>query len=150
MPFDYKNVEDSWFTMSPEDRRANLVAIYDYVRNARNKINEFPRALPIIESFESWYQGLGWYSLNVDIGATTDEARRRRHDLNKAMDSVTAPDKIPFDAPQTPPPAPEPVSIFPRTTLGTKVFVWSVFGLAGLAFTAKSLSAAASIKGRRY
>jgi hypothetical protein len=82
---------------------SELEAIYAYVRAQRPKTKAHPAALPLIESFESWYQGLGITDWAFDV-ETLNEAKRRRNAINAALEAVIAPDWVPADAPQVAPP----------------------------------------------
>jgi hypothetical protein len=117
------------FFQTQEEREANLTAIYNYVREQRTQIHEYPDVLPLIESFESWYQGLGWYDKGLGIGATTDEARRRKAAINAALERKIPDDWVPADRPQTPPPEEKP--LVPDVPLKWKI-VAGVVGLATL------------------
>lgn len=76
---------------------ADLVAISDYVQNARRQIPNFPSIQGQIEDFERWYQGLTWYDVHIMINDTLAEARRRRDALNQAMNQVRPADWVPAD-----------------------------------------------------
>lgn len=90
--------------------KETLDAIYDYIRNQRPRINEFPGLLQEIQSFESWYQGLGWYDRNIVSKEALDEAKRRRNKLNEVMKTKIPDTWVPADAPQTSPPkVPKPI-----------------------------------------
>jgi hypothetical protein len=82
---------------------ADLRAIYTYVENARRSIPKFPTIQPLIEDFERWYQGLSWYDVHIMINDTLAEARRRRDELNVAMNQVLPADWVPADRVSTPP-----------------------------------------------
>lgn len=89
----------------------DLEAIKTYVVNQRPKIHEYPGLLEAIQSFESWYQGLGWFDTHVMIEDTTNEAIRRRFAINAIMGSKIPDDWVPADggfltAPPKPPPPP--------------------------------------------
>lgn len=85
----------------------DLNAIYDYVRNQRPKIDKYPHLLPAIQSFESWFLGLGWYDKAIMIQDTYNEAVRRRIEINKIMGQAIPDNWVPHDAPQTAPPKKE-------------------------------------------
>jgi hypothetical protein len=86
--------------------KADLEAIYQYVRSRRPDAVGKPAALAAIVSFESWYQGLGLADAVLDA-ETLKEAKRRREAVNAALGDVTPADRVPVDAPQTPPPRDE-------------------------------------------
>lgn len=130
--------------LSYEDRQKNLDAIYNYVRESRTKIDQFPDALPIIQSFESWYQGLGWYDRAIDIGKTTDEARRRKAALNEVLERKIPDDWVPADRPQTPPP--EEVPLVDQIPLQYKVAAVGV-GVLGIGWlSARILEAVVKLR----
>ena len=83
--------------------QGDLSAIYAWVKEQRPKTRKRPAALPLIESFESWYQGLGATDWLFDT-ETLNEAKRRRNEIEKALGEVIAPDWVPADSPQTAPP----------------------------------------------
>ena len=86
--------------------RADLDAIYAFVRAQRPAASSNPEALKQIESFEGWYQGLGLTDALLD-NETLKEAKRRKAALLVAMKQTLPADYVPADAPQTPPPRDE-------------------------------------------
>jgi len=104
-----------------------LDAIYQYVISQRPKVLQFPAALPLIQSFESWYQGLSWIAKNVMSNDTFDEAVRRRDALNKVIGEQLPDTWIPADAPQTSPPVPPP------PPLGIPWWGWALGGVGVVA-----------------
>ena len=105
-------IEVSAITTSPDETKAieAINAIYDYVRAQRIKVSKYPKLLPLIKAFESWYQGLeashdGIFGHTIDIN-DSNEAKRQRFAINEVMGQRIPDDITPADAPQTPPPVP--------------------------------------------
>jgi hypothetical protein len=86
--------------------KADLAAIYEYVRSRRPDAVSKPKAMAVIVAFESWYQGLGLTDAVLD-NETLKEAKRRRAELNAALGDELPASAVPVDAPQTPPPRDE-------------------------------------------
>lgn len=107
-------IEVSSFTTSPDEALAigEVNSIYDYVRAQRVNTPKYPAALPIIKAFEAWYQGLeqstkvGLITHVVNV-ADVNEAKRRRGELNDALEQHLPDNQTPADAPQTPPSGPD-------------------------------------------
>ncbi|MFZ1005935.1 MAG: hypothetical protein WAN65_03805 [Candidatus Sulfotelmatobacter sp.] len=131
-------------TTSPTEASSidTINAIYDYVRNQRSKIGQWPALLPQIQSFESWYQGLDQranpggvfgtimsHTVNAD---DANEARRRRNAINAIIGQAIPADVTPADMPQTPPPVlppePNPMSIFEKALIAGAIAVAVVGG----------------------
>jgi len=93
---------------SPQD----LEAVFEYMRGKRPLTEKFPKALPVIQSFEQWYQDLGWYARYVDTDETMQEARRRREELNDILGEKLPDTWVPADSPQAVPKA-HPTPIIP-------------------------------------
>lgn len=117
---------------SPQD----LEAVFEYVKGKRPLTTKFPKALPIIQSFEQWYQELGWYARYVDTDETMQEARRRRGELNDILGEKLPDTWIPADSPQTVPNAP-PVPIIPTQYKVAAAVGAGVVAVLALAITAK-------------
>jgi len=100
-------------TTSPDEASAidTINAIYDYVRAQRINTPKYPNLLPLIQSFEGWYQGLeestkvGVITHIVNL-ADVNEAKRRRNQINSVIGAQIPNDQIPADAPQTSPDKP--------------------------------------------
>lgn len=72
----------------------DLAAIDDYVRTqARPKTIQYPDSLKLIEDYETWRQGLGWYDLNVVPNDTMNSAKAKRDAINKAQQNLTPADR---------------------------------------------------------
>lgn len=78
---------------SPDPRfEDNLKAVDTYVREtARSKVDKFPNSLPLIEDYERWRQGLGWYDMNMIPNDTWNNARAKLGAINRAQESVLPP-----------------------------------------------------------
>jgi hypothetical protein len=76
---------------------ADLQAIYVYVESKRPLIPQFPAIQTLIQSFETWYEGLGYWDLNIMANATLAEAIRRRDQINAATGDVLPASWIPAD-----------------------------------------------------
>jgi len=103
---------------SPNEAKAigEINAIYEYVRAQRVNTPKYPAALPVIQAFEAWYQGLEESAKESSLShlvshiideSDVNEAKRRRSLLNDAIDSHLPDDQIPADSPQTPPTGPD-------------------------------------------
>ncbi len=112
---------------------SDLTAIYDYVRKQREFINQFPGLLALIQSFESWYQGLSWYDKSINLKETTFEAIRRRDAINALLGAQLPDDWIPADSPQTSPPAPPKPPLIPA-------WVYITAGVASVAAVALTVA----------
>lgn len=116
-------------------------AIYDYVRDQRANVDKYPALLPLIQGFESWYQGL---DASVNPGgiaqavshvvntADVNEAKRRRDDINTAMGEKIPDTVTPADGPQTPPPKPDDNSSIDTgikllAAAGAAFILWKLF-----------------------
>jgi hypothetical protein len=94
----------------------DLEAIKTYIVNQRKVIHQYPGLLEQIQSFESWYQGLGWYDIHIMIEDTTNEAIRRRFAINDILGQRIPDDWVPADGGfQTPPPKPPPPPLIPTS-----------------------------------
>ena len=93
------------------DTVMNLEAIYEYVRNCRAEVPKFPTVLPLIQSFEGWYQTLELVT-DTDLG----EAKRRKAAIDAVLGRKLPDNWIPADVPQTPPNAPPPPGDTPLAT----------------------------------
>lgn len=106
-------------TSSPDEAMAidNLNAIYLWVVNQRPLTKQYPAALPLIVSFESWYGSLEqkfdeehrllFQYLGV---ADVNEAKRRRIEILKATNQGIPSDwAVPQGAPGIPPPPDNPL-----------------------------------------
>jgi hypothetical protein len=75
----------------------DLQAIYTYVESQRAQIPRFPAIAAKITDFESWYEGLGYWNLNIMANDTLAEAIRRRDEINTMTGNVLPADSIPAD-----------------------------------------------------
>jgi len=120
-------LETNTLTQSDDENDSieRINAIYDYVRNQRPRVNEYPNLLPLIADFEGWYQALeeAWSKgINLGVIATrhivsisdVNEAKRRRDEINGIMGEHIPDTNIPHDAPQTPPGKPKDYGIDPE------------------------------------
>ena len=76
---------------------ADLQAIYTYVESKRPLIAQFPAIAAMIQSFETWYEGLGYWDLNIMANSTLAEAIRRRDQINAATGDVLPATWVPAD-----------------------------------------------------
>jgi hypothetical protein len=82
--------------LGPDGRfEEDLAAIDRYVREeARPKVKDFPQSLPVIEEYEKWAQGLGWYDRNVVPNDTMNAAKAKRNAINEAQQNVLPTDSV--------------------------------------------------------
>lgn len=137
-------LETNALTQSDDENDSieRINAIYEYVRNQRPRIGEYPGLLPLIADFEGWYQALeeAWSKgINLGVIATrhivsisdVNEAKRRRDEINGIMGEHIPDTNIPHDAPQTPPGKPKDYGIEPEFSIGTALTYGSI-ALGGL------------------
>lgn len=134
-------IETSYTWMGTDEIAAidALNAIYEYVRSQRPRIAEYPGILPLIESFEGWYQGLEEASKRgigvLDPGiyrskitqSEVNEAKRRREEINKILGEHIPDSTIPADAPQTPPDKPPDPPL--KQAIDTAVTIAIILGI---------------------
>lgn len=73
--------------LGPDSRAvADLQAIDDYVRTqARPRVAQFPKSLPLVQEYEEWRQKVGWWELNVMVNDTMKSAKAKRDAINRAQ-----------------------------------------------------------------
>lgn len=86
---------------SPQD----LDAVLEYVQAQRSKIDKHPSLLPLIESFEKWFQVISWYERFIDTDETMQAARRRREKINDVLGEKIPDTWVPADSPAAVPSA---------------------------------------------
>ena len=124
----------SALTTSPDEAEAinSINAIYDYVRAQRVNVPKYPSILPLIQSFEGWYQGLeesaktGVISHVVNL-ADVNEAKRRRKQINDIMGQAIPDNVTPFDAPQTAPDKPPESPNYIAQAIGAVALVGAAY-----------------------
>ena len=124
----------SALTTSPDEAESinTINAIYDYVRAQRINVNKYPSILPLIQSFEGWYQGLeesaktGVISHVVNL-ADVNEAKRRRKQINDIMGQAIPDDVTPVDAPQTAPDKPPEAPNYIAQAIGAVALVGAAY-----------------------
>lgn len=78
---------------SPDPRfEEDLRAVDTYVREtARSRVGEFPKSLPLVEDYERWRQGLGWYDIYMIPNDTWNNARAKLGAINRSQESTLPP-----------------------------------------------------------
>lgn len=72
---------------------ADLAAIDDYVRTqARSRVTQFPKSLPLVQDYETWRQGVGYFDMMVMVNDTMRTAKAKRDAINAAQGQVIKPD----------------------------------------------------------
>jgi hypothetical protein len=130
-------LEVSLLTTSPDEAEAinTINGIYDYVRAQRVNVPKYPAILPLISSFEGWYQGLeestkvGIITHIVNL-ADVNEAKRRRGQINDTMGQAIPSNQTPADAPQTAPDKPPETPNYLQQAIGAV----AILGAAYLAY----------------
>jgi hypothetical protein len=82
--------------LGPDPRAvSDLEAIDTYVRTqARLKVKEYPKSLALVEDYERWRQGLGYWSLMIMVNDTMRAAKAKRDAINVAQGSAFPSDTI--------------------------------------------------------
>lgn len=81
----------------------DLQAIYTYIESQRTLIPRFPALAAKITDFEAWYEGLGYWNLNIMANDTLAEAVRRRDEINTLTGNLLPADSVPADRLIAPP-----------------------------------------------
>lgn len=72
---------------------ADLKAIDDYVRTqARPRVTQFPKSLPLVEDYEKWRQAVGYWDMMVMVNDTLRTAKAKRDQINGAQNQILPPD----------------------------------------------------------
>lgn len=82
--------------LGPDSRAvADLKAIDDYVRTqARPRVAQYPKSLPLVEDYEKWRQAVSWWDMNVMVNDTMRSAKAKRDAINAAQGQTFAPGTI--------------------------------------------------------
>lgn len=83
--------------------REDIDAIDGYIRSKRVLVGKYPKLGPLIDSWVRWYDGLAAIDFHSD--AAFAEAKRRREEINAAMNVGLPEGYIPADVDVGPPPA---------------------------------------------
>lgn len=80
--------------LGPDPRAvSDLKAIDDYVRGpARSRVKDWPKSLPLVEDYERWRQGVGYWGLMVMVNDTMRTAKAKRDAINEAQGNLLPPD----------------------------------------------------------